>query len=109
MHSASSLSVGERENEISVKEVISLLHPVLSDDKHKSDSENEEGFTVVSRKQRTPSIFIDESLNIPESLKELKEKTGSKVLGRFVNGNLKFFRKLLMSIELYRITSLSRN
>ncbi|GFS75293.1 hypothetical protein NPIL_641531 [Nephila pilipes] len=58
-------------------------------DKHQRGSEDKEGFTVVSRKQRVPPIFIDESLNTPELLKELSKKTRSKVLGRFVNAKLK--------------------
>ncbi|GFT77482.1 hypothetical protein NPIL_19641 [Nephila pilipes] len=104
MHPAPSSSGGERENEIGVKEATPL--PTFGN-KHQSGLEDEEGFTVVSRKQRIPPIFIDESLNTPDLLKELSETIGSKVLERFVN--LKFFRKLLMSTELNRITSLSRN
>ncbi|GFS75426.1 hypothetical protein NPIL_177191 [Nephila pilipes] len=68
MHSAPSSSGGESENEIGVKETTPLPASV-----HQSGSEDKEGFTVVSRKQRVPPIFIDESLNTPKLMKELSE------------------------------------
>ncbi|GFU25085.1 hypothetical protein NPIL_393751 [Nephila pilipes] len=87
-------SESDSENEIGLKEA---THPPASAhvhlvDKHKSRSEDEDRFAVVSRKQRVLPIFIDESLNTPELLKKLNEKTGSKVLGRIVNGKRSFSR-----------------
>ncbi|GFS38735.1 hypothetical protein NPIL_609421 [Nephila pilipes] len=52
MYSTPSSSVGESGNEIGVKEATPPPVSVLSDYKHKSGSEDEEGFTVISRKRR---------------------------------------------------------
>ncbi|GFT96365.1 hypothetical protein NPIL_66451 [Nephila pilipes] len=82
---------GKSENDIGVKEATPLPESVHSIDKHQRRLADKEGFTVVSKKQRVPPIFIKESLNTPEFLKELSKKTGSKMIGRFVNGKLKVF------------------
>ncbi|GFS70867.1 hypothetical protein NPIL_100381 [Nephila pilipes] len=79
MHSIPSSSSGESENEINANDAPPLLASVQSDDKHESGSEDNDGFTVVIKKKRVPPIFIDESINTPELLKELSEKTGTKV------------------------------
>ncbi|GFT64606.1 hypothetical protein NPIL_533771 [Nephila pilipes] len=105
MHSLSSSSRSEIENEISVKEATPLPASEHSVDRHQSGLKGKDGFTVVSRKERVPPVFIDESLNTPKFLKELSEKTGSKVLGGFVKGKLSF----LKTPKKHRITSLSRN
>ncbi|GFT20458.1 hypothetical protein NPIL_499481 [Nephila pilipes] len=41
------------------------------------------------KKKKVAPIILDESVNTPNLLKELSEKTGSMVLGRFINGKLK--------------------
>ncbi|GFT12511.1 hypothetical protein NPIL_470291 [Nephila pilipes] len=83
MHSASSSS--EEESEIETK-TSTKPETAQTEENNDSDTENNNGFTVVTREKRVPPIIIDESMNTPELLKELSEKTGNKVLGRFING-----------------------
>ncbi|GFT94969.1 hypothetical protein NPIL_569681 [Nephila pilipes] len=77
MHSTPSSS--EEESEI---ETNTSTKPETAQTEENNDSvtENNNGFTVVTRKKRVPPIIIDESMNTPELLKELSEKTGNKVL-----------------------------
>ncbi|GFS68605.1 hypothetical protein NPIL_137981, partial [Nephila pilipes] len=75
MHSASSSS--EEESEIETK-TSTKLETAQNEENNDSDTEKNNGFTVVTRKKRVPPIIIDESMNTPELLKELSEKTGNK-------------------------------
>ncbi|GFT26646.1 hypothetical protein NPIL_529491 [Nephila pilipes] len=75
MHSASSSS--EEESEIETK-TSTKLETAQTEENNDSDTENNNGFPVVTRKKRVPPIIIDESMNTPELLKELSEKTGNK-------------------------------
>ncbi|GFU12880.1 integrase catalytic domain-containing protein [Nephila pilipes] len=75
MHSASSSS--EEESEIETK-TSTKPETAQTEENNDSDTENNNGFTVVTRKKRVPPIIIDESMNTPELLKELSEKTGNK-------------------------------
>ncbi|GFS92084.1 hypothetical protein NPIL_147571 [Nephila pilipes] len=74
-HSASSSS--EEESEIETK-TSTKPETAQTEENNDSDTENNNGFTVVTRKKRVPPIIIDESMNTPELLKELSEKTGNK-------------------------------
>ncbi|GFU22971.1 hypothetical protein NPIL_269961 [Nephila pilipes] len=88
MHSAPSSSEEESEIETNTS---TKPKTAQTEENNDSDTENNNGITVVTRKKRVPPIIIDESMNTPELLKELSEKTGNKVLGRFINGKLKVF------------------
>ncbi|GFS70475.1 hypothetical protein NPIL_692481 [Nephila pilipes] len=69
MHSAPSSSEEEREIETNTS---TKPETAQTEENNDSDIENNNGFTVVTRKKRVPPIIIDESMNTPELLKELR-------------------------------------
>ncbi|GFT33148.1 hypothetical protein NPIL_640121 [Nephila pilipes] len=71
MHSAPSSSEEESEIETNTS---TKPETAQTEENNDSDTENNNGFNVVTRKKRVPPIIIDESMNIPELLKEAKRK-----------------------------------
>ncbi|GFS66557.1 hypothetical protein NPIL_53271 [Nephila pilipes] len=77
MHSAPSIAEEESEIETNSTNTSTKPETAQTEENNDSDPENNNGFTVVTRK-RVPPIVIDESMNTPELLKELSEKTDNK-------------------------------
>ncbi|GFS35855.1 chromatin complexes subunit BAP18 [Nephila pilipes] len=104
MHSASSSS--EEESEIETK-ISTKPETAQTEENNDSDTENNNGFTVVTRKKRVPPIIIDESMNTPELLKELSEKTGNKVGEIFIAAGAAFSKmsELIMSLHSVGVAS----
>ncbi|GFY46678.1 RNA-directed DNA polymerase from mobile element jockey [Trichonephila inaurata madagascariensis] len=56
----------------------------------------DEDFTLVSRKKKIASIFIDASQNTTELLNTLSNHRGNTLEGRFENGKLRVFPKTIL-------------
>ncbi|GFT76365.1 nucleic-acid-binding protein from transposon X-element [Nephila pilipes] len=94
MHFFPTSSGVESEIDTVANKTIPVTTPANLDQNPTRDTESDynDRFNVVNRKKKkVPPIVIDESMNTTELLKELSEKIGTKLLGRFVNGNLKVF------------------
>ncbi|GFS77783.1 hypothetical protein NPIL_425081 [Nephila pilipes] len=85
------------ESEKETNEKVILPPTPVQSEAHESGGRGEEndGFTIVTnKKKRVPPIYIDECLNTPDLLKDISEKTKSKILGRIVKGKLKVFPEI---------------
>ncbi|GFU29350.1 hypothetical protein NPIL_353241 [Nephila pilipes] len=74
MNSSPLSSDYESKNDTVVTQTNPLPASVQAEENQASETEDNNGFTVISKKKRVPPIFVNESVKTPNLLKELSGK-----------------------------------